>query len=141
MFLSSPEIGATYQHLCSRGVVSRPRVTITAEWRARMYAARKAQGIRQHELATKFRVTQATISEIEKGKTHVSRLVMPICRELGIAPPAPLTADVDEDHDVDEVEFFSRWQRLGDVLRERSPDLAEQVLALAESMAEKIDKK
>jgi transcriptional regulator with XRE-family HTH domain len=140
MFLSSPEIGTTYQHLCSRGVVSRPRVTITAEWRERMYAARKAQGIRQHELAAKFKVTQATISEIEKGKTHVSRLVMPICRELKIAPPV-VDVDEDQDQDVEEVEFFSRWQRLGDVLRERSPDLAEQVLALAESMAEKIEKK
>lgn len=100
-----------------------PELATNEEWRGIMVRARKEHGFSQESLGQKLGVSQALISKMESGEVGSSKLVMPICRLLGI--PAP-------EHFVDEEE--KNWVRLGRVLRHRNPEQAKVALQLVESM-------
>lgn len=104
---------------------------MTEEWRARVRNARKEMGLRQSDVARKLGVKQSSVSDLEAGNTLTSDLVLPLSRLLKVDPPR--YEDVDE--------FTARWRRVEAVLREQSPELAEQVLAMVEAAAAAAAKK
>lgn len=84
-----------------------------------MRAERKRQGMTQADLGRRIGADQSTIQHIESGRTDASRLVMPVCRVLGIAPPR-------EARD----EFEREWEELGAALRSREQSLIDQAISL-----------
>jgi len=67
----------------------------TGDWRAAMRTARKVQGVTQTALAAALGITQAAVSEIERGTVQASSYVIPICRLLKIPPPVFYESDID----------------------------------------------
>ncbi len=95
----------------------------TEEWRQSMRDARNDRGWSQADLAREVGTTQATISDVERGKAESSQWVMRICRTLSIAPPLFFEGDLDR-----------RWREAGAVLRHRAPTVFEQLLKTAEQL-------
>ncbi len=57
----------------------------------RLLAARKAKGFTQKELASKANVSQATISDIERGRNSSSAEALPLAKALGISVESLMT--------------------------------------------------
>jgi transcriptional regulator with XRE-family HTH domain len=117
----------SYNYLCSYDNVTdgadEPELATNEEWRGIMVRARKDIGLSQQTLADKLGVSQPLISKIESGEVALSKLVLPICRLLGIPKP---------EHYVDD--FEKNWSRAGRVLRHRNMPQAKRMLELMESM-------
>lgn len=105
-----------------------PELATNDEWRGIMVRARKEHDLTQDELGNKFGVSQAMISKLETGEAGSSKLVLPICRLLGIPLP---------EHFVDEED--REWVRLGRVLRHRNREQAKLAVKLVESMVKQYD--
>ena len=101
-----------------------PEIAVDAEFGRRIQEARRARGWSQTDLARAIvpRVSQATISAIEKGE-GASSSVLAICRVLRIEPPVVgLTPEL------------ARWLAVGRVLA-LHPRVLEYHLAGLEAVA------
>lgn len=126
-------IGQNHNQACSHGFVAdtdeiddeRPELPTNAEWRTDMLETRKRKRIDQAQLAQKVGTEQPQISAVETGAVGTSRLVMPICRALGIAPPSHLMRP-EQRH----------WSRLGHRLQELAPAQFRHHVASVEHLVE-----
>ena len=89
----------------------------------RVSAARGREGISQARLAAEVGVSQAVISDIERGIAKSSTVVRKICAVLHI--PLPVNAEDAQER---------RWIEAGRVLRARRPNLFARQLAFVEEM-------
>lgn len=101
-----------------------PELSTSPLWRESMRLARKAAGMSQGQLGAAVGVSQAVISDIEKGLIKASSKVMPICRVLRIPPPLVM---VDPD--------IERLVTAALTLRTRSPSLFDAQLKTLETLA------
>ena len=85
---------------------------------------RRKKAMSQADLAKAIGTTQATVSDIERGKAESSQYVMTICKVLGIQPPIFSNDDLDR-----------RWIRAGATLKSKSFATFEQLLRTAEQLA------
>ena len=89
----------------------------------RVAAARGRDGYSQARLAAEVGVSQAVISDIERGIAKSSAVVRKICVLLRI--PIPVNAEDEQDR---------RWIEAGRVLRSRRPNLFARQLAFVEEI-------
>ena len=105
-----------------------PELPTNEPWRAEMIRARKAAKMSQATLGDLVGSDQSEVSRVEKGKVGGSKLVIPICRALGLQLP---------EHYVDE--FQREFNRVMQVVRSRRPESAEAALANLQTLAELIE--
>ena len=105
-----------------------PEIPLTVAFGRQVYAARKARGWSQTELAHALtpRGTQATISTIENGKGQ-SAWVLEVCRALQLDPPV-----------WGESPQMERWIAVGRALMARSPTMLEYHLGMLEAVADSL---
>lgn len=90
-----------------------------------MVAARKAKKLTQKQLASRISTSQNIVSLIESGEIESSSFILPICKQLGIAPPQ-----------FHESEDQKLWTQFGHLLRLKNRKQFRRLLALVESMVE-----
>ena len=93
-----------------------------------MVAARKAKKLTQKQLASRIGTSQNIVSLIEAGGVESSSYILPICKQLGIAPPQ-----------FHESEEEKHWSQLGRLLRLKNRKHFRRVLALVESLVQDTD--
>ena len=93
-----------------------------------MIAARKAKRLTQKQLGERVGTSQNIVSLIEAGEIESSSYILPICKQLGIAPP--------QFHDSEEEKH---WSQLGHLLRLKNRKQFRRVLSLVESMVQDTD--
>lgn len=93
------------------------------EFGERVVAGRHKEGYSQQRLAAEVGVSQAVISDIERGIARSSTVVRRICAVLRI--PLPVNAEDEQER---------RWIEAGRVLRSRRPNLFARQLAFVEEM-------
>jgi transcriptional regulator with XRE-family HTH domain len=109
-----------------------PELATNSEWRAAMRKARVEAGLSQEDLAERavaaspqlIRGTQGVISKLESGGIGRSRLVVPICRLLGIQLPSHYASDRDRE-----------WLDAAHTIEARSPAQAAALLAAVKAAA------
>lgn len=89
----------------------------------RVVQGRKKEGYSQARLAAEVGVSQAVISDIERGIARSSTVVRKICSVLQI--PLPVNAEDEQER---------RWIEAGRVLRARRPNLFARQLAFIEEI-------
>jgi transcriptional regulator with XRE-family HTH domain len=93
------------------------------EFGDRVVEGRRKAGYSQQRLASEVGVSQAVISDIERGIARSSSVVRTICAVLQI--PLPVNAEDDQER---------RWIEAGRVLRARRPNLYARQLAFVEEL-------
>jgi len=93
-----------------------------------MIAARKAKHLTQKQLGSRVGTSQNIVSLIESGEIESSSYILPICKQLGIAPP--------QFHESEEQKL---WAQLGHRLRLKNRKQYRRVLALVESLVQDND--
>jgi len=93
-----------------------------------MVAARKAKKLTQKQLASRVGTSQNIVSLIEAGEVESSSYILPICKQLGIAPPQ-----------FHESEEEKHWSQLGHLLRLKNRRQFRRVLSLVESLVQDTD--
>jgi transcriptional regulator with XRE-family HTH domain len=93
-----------------------------------MVTARRAKRLTQKQLGSRVGTSQNIVSLIESGEIESSSYILPICKQLGIAPP--------QFHESEEQKL---WTQLGHMLRLKNRKQFRRVLALVESMVQDND--
>jgi ribosome-binding protein aMBF1 (putative translation factor) len=106
----------------------RPELAINRQWREEVRRARNEAHLSQTRLGEMVDSDQTQISRIESGDIASSKLVMPICKVLGIDPP---------EHFLDETARL--WNRRMEIVRSSDSDVARAFLDAFGKMADALE--